>query len=295
MQAIATRPFGRQAAHSTSLVRKRWRAFTRNRLAVFSFFFLVLIHLAALLAPVLTPYEPHKIAPANALEAPNRQHLLGTDQVGRDVLTRLLYGGRVSLVVGVAAVAISIIVGILVGAIGGFFGGWADSIAMRFTDAMLSVPTFFLLLLILTIFGGSTVTVTLVIGLTSWMTIARVVRGEILRYGDAEFVLAARSIGASAWRILFLHVLPHTVSAVIVSASLGVANAILTESALSYLGLGVQPPTSTWGNMLHESQQFMYNAPLLSVYPGLAIFATVLAYNFFGDGLRDAFDPRLVA
>lgn len=215
--------------------------------------------------------------------------------MGRDVLTRLLYGGRVSLVVGVAAVAISIIVGILVGAIGGFFGGWADSIAMRFTDAMLSVPTFFLLLLILTIFGGSTVTVTLVIGLTSWMTIARVVRGEILRYGDAEFVLAARSIGASAWRILFLHVLPHTVSAVIVSASLGVANAILTESALSYLGLGVQPPTSTWGNMLHESQQFMYNAPLLSVYPGLAIFATVLAYNFFGDGLRDAFDPRLVA
>ena len=273
--------------------RRQWRAFTRNKLAVAGLVFLVAVHLAAALAPWLTPYEPAKVAPLESLQGPSTDHLLGTDNFGRDVFTRLLYGGRVSLLVGLAAVAVSMVVGTVVGALSGFFGGWTDAILMRFTDAMLAVPVFFLLLLVLTIFGGATSTIVLVIGLTSWMGIARLVRGEILRFADMEFVEAARSIGATPLRVLALHVLPHAFSAMIVAATIGIAYAILIESSLSYLGLGIQPPTSTWGNMLQDAQQFLFNAPILSVYPGLMIFFTVLAYNFLGDGLRDALDPRL--
>jgi peptide/nickel transport system permease protein len=269
MNAIAsTTGLVRQQRTGMSIGRKRWRTFARNKLAIASLVFLIVVHLAALLAPFITPYQPQRTAPTNALQPPSPAHILGTDEVGRDVFTRLLYGGRVSLLVGIAAVAVSVVVGTLAGALSGFFRGWVDSVLMRFTDAMLVIPTFFLLLLVLTIFGGSLLTIILVIGLTSWMTIARLVRGEILRFNDAEFVVAA---------------------------TLGVAYAILTESALSYLGLGVQPPTATWGNMLQNAQQNMFNAPLLSVYPGILISLTVLAYSFFGDGLRDALDPKLVA
>jgi peptide/nickel transport system permease protein len=208
------------------------------------------------------------------------------------VFTRLLFGGRISLIVGLASVVVSMAVGTLVGALSGYAGKWVDSVLMRFTDAMLAVPVFFLLLLILTIFGGKTGTIILVIGFTSWMSIARLVRGEIMRFVDMEFVHAARSIGASPTRVLLVHVLPHALSSMIVAATIGIAYAILIESSLSYLGLGIQPPTSTWGNMLQDAQQFLFNAPMLSVYPGLLIFFTVLAYNFVGDGLRDALDPR---
>jgi peptide/nickel transport system permease protein len=296
MNAIAsTTGFVQRQRTGMSIGRKRWRTFARNKLAVASLAFLIVVHLAALLAPFITPYQPQRTAPTNSLQPPSPAHMLGTDEVGRDVFTRLLYGGRVSLLVGIAAVAVSVVVGTLAGALSGFFRGWVDSVLMRFTDAMLVIPTFFLLLLVLTIFGGSLLTIILVIGLTSWMTIARLVRGEILRFNDAEFVVAARATGAGSWRILFVHVLPQAISAIIVAATLGVAYAILTESALSYLGLGVQPPTATWGNMLQNAQQNMFNAPLLSVYPGILISLTVLAYSFFGDGLRDALDPKLVA
>lgn len=273
--------------------RRQWRAFARNRLAVASLVVLVILHLAALLAPWLTAYEPAKVSPRDSLLGPSWDHLLGTDNYGRDVFTRLLYGGRVSLMVGLASVAVSLVVGTLVGAISGYFSGWPDAILMRFTDAMLAVPVFFLLLLVLTIFGGATSTIVLIIGLTSWMSIARLVRGEIMRFAEMEFVEAARSIGASPARVLVYHVLPHAFSAMIVAATIGIAYAILIESSLSYLGLGIQPPTATWGNMLQDSQQFLFNAPLLSIYPGLMIFFAVLAYNFLGDGLRDALDPRL--
>lgn len=272
--------------------RRQWRAFSRNKLAVASLGILIVIHLTALLAPWLTGYEPAKVSPRDSLQGPSWDHLLGTDNYGRDVFTRLLYGGRVSLLVGLASVAISMIVGTLVGALSGYFHGWPDAILMRFTDAMLAVPVFFLLLLVLTIFGGETATIVLIIGLTSWMGIARLVRGEIMRFAEMEFVEAARSIGARPARVLIVHVLPHAFSAMIVSATIGIAYAILVESSLSYLGLGIQPPTATWGNMLQDSQQFLFNAPVLSVYPGLMIFFTVLAYNFLGDGLRDALDPR---
>jgi peptide/nickel transport system permease protein len=272
--------------------RRQWRAFSRNKLAVASLIVLVLIHLTALLAPWITGYDPAKVSPRDSLQGPSWDHLLGTDNYGRDVFTRLLYGGRVSLMVGLASVAVSMLVGTIVGALSGYFHGWPDAILMRFTDAMLAVPVFFLLLLVLTIFGGATTTIVLIIGLTSWMGIARLVRGEIMRFAEMEFVEAARSIGATPARVLVLHVLPHAYSAMIVSATIGIAYAILVESSLSYLGLGIQPPTATWGNMLQDAQQFLFNAPVLSVYPGLMIFFTVLAYNFLGDGLRDALDPR---
>jgi peptide/nickel transport system permease protein len=284
----------RRRGASTSLRTKQWRAFTRNKLALAGLVFLLLVHLAALLAPWLSPYEPQKVAPLQSLEGPSADHWLGTDNVGRDVFTRLLYGGRISLLVGLAAVAVSLAAGTVVGALSGFFGGWIDALLMRFTDAMLSIPVFFLLLLVLTIFGGATSTIVLIIGLTSWMSIACLVRGEMLRFVDVEFVHAARAVGASPLRVLCRHVLPHALSAMIVAATIGIAYAILIESSLSYLGLGIQPPTSTWGNMLQDSQQFMFNAPILSFYPGLMIFFTVLAYNFLGDGLRDALDPRLI-
>lgn len=285
----------RRAESYVSQRRRQWRAFSRNKLAVISLVLLVLIHLSALLAPWLTGYEPAKVAPRDSLLDPSWKHLLGTDNYGRDVFTRLLYGGRVSLLVGLASVAVSMVVGTLVGAVSGYFKGWPDAFLMRFTDAMLAIPVFFLLLLVLTIFGGATTTIVLVIGLTSWMGIARVVRSEILRFSEMEFVEAARSMGAGSGRVLFRHVLPHAFSSMIVAATIGIAYAILVESSLSYLGLGIQPPTATWGNMLQDSQQFLFNAPVLSVYPGLMIFFTVLAYNFLGDGLRDALDPRFTS
>lgn len=284
-----------EAGVSRSTIKhKRWRAFSRNRLAVASLLFLIAIDFVVALAPMIAPYRPDQTHPTAALQPSSSKFLLGTDEVGRDVLSRLLYGGRISLVVGLAAVAVSVCVGTLVGAVSGYSRGWIDSALMRFTDAMMAIPTFFLLLLILTIFGGSVLTIIVVIGLTSWMGIARLVRGEILRFVDMEFVTAARSMGASARRVLFRHILPQAASTIIVAASLGVAYAILIESALSYLGLGVQPPTPSWGNMLQNAQQYMFNAPLLSVYPGILIFLTVLAYNFLGDGLRDALDPQLL-
>lgn len=283
----------RAATTSNSYRLKQWKAFKRNKLALFGLFFLIVVHALAFLAPLIAPFPPEKVNPINSLADPSMEHWLGTDGYGRDVLSRLLYGGRISLTVGLTAVIVSLAVGSVVGALSGFFGGWTDAILMRFTDAMLSVPTFFLLLLVLTIFGGGLGTMILVIGLTSWMNIARIVRGEILRFRDADFVLAAEALGATPGRTLLIHVMPHASSAMIVAATVGVAYAILVESSLSYLGIGIQPPTATWGNMLWDAQTYLFLSPWLSVYPGVMIFVAVLAYNFLGDGLRDALDPHL--
>lgn len=282
-----------RASTSNSYRLKQWRAFKRNKLALIGLIVLVVVHALAFAAPWIAPYEPQKVNPINSLASPSADHLLGTDGYGRDVFSRLLYGGRISLTVGLTAVVVSLVVGSVVGALSGFFGGWTDTVLMRFTDAMLSIPTFFLLLLVLTIFGGGLGVMILVIGFTSWMNIARVVRGEILRFRDADFVLAARSLGATPGRTLIAHVMPHASSAMIVAATVGVAYAILVESSLSYLGLGIQPPTATWGNMLWDAQTYLFLSPWMSVYPGVMIFVTVLAYNFLGDGLRDALDPHL--
>jgi peptide/nickel transport system permease protein len=277
-------------------VRSLWRLgaqrFVRNKLAVASAIFLVLMYLTAIFAPILAPYHPHAVNPINFHARPSSEHLLGTDENGRDVLSRLIYGSRASMTVGLVAVAIAITIGTLIGSAAGFIGGFVDTVLMRLTDGMLAIPYFFLVLIVVAVFGASFRNLILVIGVSSWMVVARIVRGEVIRYKNFDFVLAARSIGATDARVLFRHILPHTTPVIIVAATLGVAAAILLESALSYLGLGIRPPTPSWGNMLSNAQAYLWSNPILPVYPGVLIFATVLAYNFIGDALRDAFDPQ---
>lgn len=251
-----------------------------------------LITLFAFALPLVWTIAPEATDPAHGLAGPTSVHPLGTDELGRDVLSRLAHGGQVTLVVGIAAMLTALVLGVLVGGAAGFYGGWTDGVLMRLTDAMLAIPGFFLVLVVITVMGSDLFTLVLVIGGLSWMPVARVVYGETLRWKAADFVVAAESLGASPLRILARHVLPQAVPVLVVSATLGVAYAILTESAISYLGLGVQPPTPSWGNMLQRAQQYLFTAPVLAFYPGAAIVIVVLAFNFAGDGLRDLLDPR---
>ncbi|MGA7672857.1 MAG: ABC transporter permease [Nitrolancea sp.] len=249
---------------------------------------LILLYLVAFAGPLVMRYSPNELDLTNMLAGPSIHHLLGTDENGRDVFARLVYGGRISLVVGLFAVLIADSVGVILGAVSGYFGRITDQVVMRITDAMLAIPSFLLLLVVLSLFTPTLTKIELAIGLTSWMTVARLVRGEFLRHRDADFVLAARSIGASDWRIMFRHLLPQAVSPVIVSSSVLVGVAIILESALSYLGLGVQPPQASWGNMLTGAQNYVWTEPLLAIYPGVLILITVSAFNYFGEGLRSA-------
>jgi peptide/nickel transport system permease protein len=223
---------------------------------------------------------------------PSREHLLGTDETGRDVFSRLVVGARTSLAVALAAMTIAILIGTTLGGLSGALGGAVDTLIMRVTDGMLTVPTFFLALLVLAVFGSSVTLVVAVIGATGWMVVARVVRAEVLRTLPQEFVVASRALGMGTARIMLRHLLPQAIPSLIVAATLGVAYAVLTESALSYLGLGVQPPTPTWGNMLTGAQHYVWKSPRLALYPGAAIMLTVLSYNALGDALSDTLDPR---
>jgi peptide/nickel transport system permease protein len=290
--ALATTPVPGLTPRARSPLAVFWSRFRRNRLAVAALAFLVAIHAVALAADWLAPHDPAALDLLNQFASPSPEHLLGTDESGRDVLARLIVGSRVSLSVGTLAMLVSITVGSLIGALAGFYGRLTDGVLMRFTDGMLTIPTFFLALLVLAVFGSGLTNVILVIGFTGWMVVSRVIRAEVLRTLPQEFVLAARAIGASDMRVLARHVVPQAFASVIVAATLGVAYAILTESALSYLGLGVQPPTPTWGNMLSGAQQYVWTKPHLAVYPGVLIMCCVLGYNVVGDALRDALDPR---
>ncbi len=251
------------------------------------------VSLAALLAPWLAPYDPLALDVDAILRAPGGAHLLGTDALGRDVFSRLLYGGRVSLWVGFVAVGISVAIGLLLGLCSGYFGGLIDEAIMRGVDVMLCFPSFFLILAVIAFLSPSLTNIMIVIGLTSWMGVTRLVRAETLALRSRDFVLAARVSGMGAPGILFYHILPNAAAPVLVSATLGVAGAILTESSLSFLGLGVLPPTPSWGNMLMEGKEVLEVAPWLSIFPGLAILITVLGYNLIGESLRDILDPRL--
>jgi peptide/nickel transport system permease protein len=269
-----------------------WGQLKHNRMALFGGLIVVLMFLLAGLAALL-PGDPSAIDIKQALLSPGGAHLLGTDDLGRDVLLRMLYGARISLLVGFVAVGISTLLGILVGSLAGFYGGWIDAVVMRFVDIMLCFPTFFLILAVIAFLEPSIWNIMIVIGITSWMGVARLVRAEFLSLREREFVLAARAVGASDLRLIFRHMLPNALSPVLVSATLGIAGAILTESALSFLGIGVQPPTPSWGNMLIAGKQTLGYAWWLSLFPGLAILITVLGYNLLGEGIRDALDPRL--
>ncbi len=268
-----------------------FRRFCRNPFAVASLVYLVVVILAAVLAQVISPYSPDRIILGQQLQGPSPVHWMGTDESGRDEFTRILYGARISLTIGVVAMLLSVTVGTVVGALAGFFGGPIDAVTMRLTDAMLSVPIFFLLLTVLAVFGSSVPTIIIAIGLSSWMTAARVVRSEVLRAVNLDYVTAARALGARNWRLIFRYLVPTAIPSMLVASTIGVGQAILTESSLSYLGVGVQPPMASWGNMLSNAQSYFFPAPMLAMWPGIMILLTVLSFNFIGDAARDAFSP----
>jgi peptide/nickel transport system permease protein len=274
-------------------VRSFWKAFKRNKLALIGGVVVACLALLAVLAPAISPWDPNRPDVKRILEPPSGRHLFGTDQLGRDVLSRMLYGSQVSLAVGFVSVGIAATIGILLGAAAGYHGGLVDAATMRLVDLMLVFPRFFLLLAVLAFLKPSIWTIMTVIGFTGWMGVARLVRAEFLALKEREFVMWSQSTGASAFRIIWRHILPNAMGPVLVAMTLGIPAAILTESGLSFLGLGVQPPRATWGNILNEGKDAIELAWWLSVYPGLAILITVLSYNLLGEGIRDALDPRL--
>lgn len=270
-----------------------WQQFRKNRLAVAGLVVVVLLFVVAAAAPFLSPHSPTAYDLDAILLPPSVAHPFGTDEEGRDVLSRMLHGTRISLSVGFVAVAIYVAIGILLGALAGYFGGWVDIVLSRAIEIMICFPTFFLILAVLAFVGPSLYNIMIVIGLTSWPGIARLVRGEFFRLRKQDFVLAGKVGGAGAGRLIFRHILPNSLAPVFVSATFGVASAILIESSLSFLGFGVQPPTPSWGEVLSQSRDFMDFAWWLALFPGLAIFVSITAYNLVGEGLRDAIDPRM--
>jgi peptide/nickel transport system permease protein len=310
--AIDTRPIPRRSADEIeapplSLRQLAWRRFRRHKMAMFGSIMLSVLILWSLGGALL---YTEKYANFNdtslRLAAPSREHPFGTDTIGRDILARTIYGGQISLLIGVTAAALEVFVGVLIGAAAGFYGGKLDSVLMRFTEAMFCIPQIFLLIVMAKFFGGkipnvtilgrefsgSVIVIVLIIGLTSWPYLARIVRAEFLSLKEREFTLAARAIGTRPRWIITGHLLPNCLAPIIVSATLGVASAITTEAYISFLGLGVKPPTATWGNMLESSYKYIASAPWLWFFPGMMILLTVLSINFVGDGLRDALDPR---
>jgi len=253
----------------------------------FGYVIIIVLAFSAIFAPLLAKCGPNVISIDEALLAPSAAHLFGTDQLGRDLFSRMLFGARVSLLVGGVSVGITVLIGLLLGSIAGYLGGLWDSLIMRFSDIMLCFPAFFLILAIAAVLEPSMLNIILVIGLTGWMGVVRLVRAEILSLKEREFILAARAIGAGNSRIILRHLIPNALGPVIVNAALGVAGAILLESSLSFLGLGIQPPNPSWGNILAESKAVMGAAWWMSLFPGLAILVTVLGFNLIGEGLRE--------
>lgn len=270
-----------------------WDNIYKNKLMVTGGGLVVLLLIVSILAPWLAPYDPGQIDLHNILAPPSADHFFGTDQLGRDVLSRMIWGARISLKVGFVATGFAILIGTILGALSGYYGGWLDSTIMRFVDIMLCFPTFFLILAVIAFLEPSIWNIMIIIGLTGWMSVTRLVRADFISLRERDFVQAARAIGASDTRIIFLHILPNAMASILVAATLGIAGAILTESALSFLGIGVQPPTPSWGNILTAGKDNIDIAWWLSLYPGLAILMTVVGYNLLGEGIRDILDPRL--
>jgi peptide/nickel transport system permease protein len=287
--AVAS-PASRQVARSSPGVGSR---LLRNKSAVVGGSVLLVIVLFALAAPLIAPYDPIKTNQRLSLEPPSREHLMGTDRFGRDIFSRVMYGGQMSLPIGVVSVAIGVLFGVSLGLAAGFYGGWFDGLSMRFVDLLLAFPGILLALAIIAILGSSLTNLMIAVGIAAIPDYVRVTRGTVLSMKQREFVLAARVIGCRGPTIVLRHILPNVVAPVIVLATLGMAAAIITGSALSFLGLGIKPPTPEWGNMLAEGREFLQHAPWVAFFPGLAIMLTVLTINLLGDGLRDALDPRM--
>jgi len=270
-----------------------WSRFRRNPMAMTGAVIVILLYLLAVLAPLLTPYDPvrHGDLPRMRHRPPSLEHPLGTDKFGRDIMTRILYGARISLAISFLAVAISVVLGTVVGSTAGWAGGAADAVLMRVVDALMSIPRLFLLLTCIALFSRSFWLVTVLLGATGRMATARMVRGQILSIRDLDFISAASALGAGSRRIVARHLIPNTLTVIIIAATLRIGVIILTEAALSFLGLGVPPPTPSWGQMVFEGREVLLSAWWVSTFPGIAIAVTVIGYNLLGDGLRDAFDP----
>ena len=270
-----------------------WNSFRKNKLALTGSAIVVFFFLLSIFAPWISPYDPGAINLQTVLSPPSTAHPLGTDQLGRDVLSRMIWGSQISLKVGFVSTGIAIFIGMILGAVAGYYGRWVDTLIMRSVDIMLCFPTFFLILAVIAFLEPSIWNIMIIIGLTGWMGITRLVRADFISLKERDFVQAARAIGASDFRIIFSHLLPNAMASLLVAATFGIAGAILTESALSFLGIGVQPPTPSWGNILTDGKDNIDIAWWLSLYPGMAILLTVLGYNLLGEGIRDVLDPRL--
>jgi peptide/nickel transport system permease protein len=308
-EGVVARLPGEPSSVALSLRQMIWRRFRRHRMAMAGAVMLVLL-VAYCFGGALFVSEDYAnfTDTKQRLQPPSREHPFGTDTVGRDILARTIYGGQISLLIGLSAAAIEVIVGVLIGALAGYYGGILDSLLMRFTEAMFTIPQLFLLLVMAKFFAnkfptidilgrtlsGSVVVIVAIIGITSWMYLARIVRADFLSLKEREFVTAAHTVGTRNLAIIGRHILPNTAAPIIVAATLGVANAILSEAYISFLGLGVQPPTATWGNMLDRAYNYVATAPWMWIFPGTLIVIVVLSINFLGDGLRDALDPTTV-
>ena len=289
---VSTIDSAARPSHQHRSLRRFVDRLLRFKMGLAAILLLFALYCVAIFGPLLINTDPNQISFLEQLEGPSSDHWLGTDSVGRDVFARLVYGGRISLFVSALAVLISTTVGMTFGALSGFYGGAIDSIIMRLTDATLAIPSFLLILVAVSVFGSSLANLVIAIGLTSWMTVTRLVRGDFLRLRDTEFVEAARSVGATNRRIILRHILPEVISPVIVASITYVGSVVLLEAALSYLGLGIQPPDASWGNMLSNAQEYMWTRPMLAVYPGLALLVTVVAFNYSGEALRRILSVR---
>jgi ABC-type dipeptide/oligopeptide/nickel transport system permease subunit len=277
----------------TSLAKDAWKRIVRNKLAMLGLAFVIFLILVAIFAPLIAPYDPIIRIKEESLLGPSLVHWFGTDILGRDILSRVIYGSRISIEVGVIAVGISVIIGLILGALSGYFGSVPDTIIMRIADIFFAFPYILGAIAIMTVLGPGIVNIFIAIGILGWASFARIFRGSILSIKNKEYIEAARALGASNYRIITKHIFPNAFAPIIVYATMNVGTAIIVEAALSFLGIGVQPPTPAWGKMLAESLDYIDTAPWMMVFPGLAILFTVLGFVLLGDGLRDAFDPKM--
>lgn len=293
MMTVENENLSSQIGEKDGLKEKLWRMCRQNKLAAISAVVIFIIIMMAILAPVIAPYGESETSLTERLSGPSAEHIFGTDYLGRDVFTRLLYGARVSLIVGIMPSIIALVVGVVLGLLAGYIGGWVDYVIMRIADVMLSIPSLLLAMVVMYIMGTSVVTLFIALSLTSWASVARVVRSQTLSLKETEYVEAAKSIGVTRWKIMIRHIMPNCIPSLIVLFTLNVPSAILSESSLSFLGIGVQPPAASWGLMVNDAKQFLFTNPWLCLIPCILIMIVVLAFNFLGDGLRDVLDPYM--
>jgi len=292
-EAVLSGEYSNDDIEYSSYYKDSFKRLKKNKMAMVCAVIIFILVIVAVFAPVLAPYDPDVQDYANILKAPSKAHLLGTDEYGRDILSRIIYGTRVSLSVGILAQALATVIGVTLGALAAYYGGWVDTIISRITEIFAAFPDLIFAMGIMFVIGPGIKNIFIALGLLTWVRTARMIRGQILQLKEKEYVEAAKASGATAFHTITKHLIPNCISTVIVLVTLGIPNAIMYEASLSFLGLGIQPPTSSWGSMISSAQPFISYLPTYSIFPGIAIMITVIAFNIFGDGLRDALDPKM--